>query len=340
MSYQNHSLFFKETSFVVCVILLSFLSTALAQIGQPADLLLKQLNSYNIEKSANGYSTDEDFSFALEERSGVVYSLIGNGSLTQNNINFVSDLVATTTDFGEDISTAIKTFLTDRVGELSGAGATSLPIEQFTWNVTVTGETEPYKLEFSLSLDELPADTFPLADHIMGAADAKYVIREFSDFQCPYCEQFFVGAYLDIKEQLLTRGDVRLEFHHFPLVSIHPNAQPAAEAAECIVAANNPEAFWTFHDALFERQQAWSDLPDASSYFVRLAQDVDLKIEGVAQCIADRTYKSKVVASYRAGGKLGIEGTPTLFVNGFKVGDYTQIESYLALMDLVDKFSE
>jgi protein-disulfide isomerase len=316
------------------------LSTAFAQIGQPVDTLLAQLSNYQIDKRITGYLADNRFTFKVEERGGVIYSLKGNGLLDEANIAFVGDLVAISTGFGENIATPVKQFLGDRIGELSGKGEAPLQVEQFNWTVNVTGESKPYKLEFTLSLSEIPLEAFPAATHVMGSADAKYVIREFSDFQCPYCARFVTGAFADVKEQLLSRDDVRFEFHHFPLVSIHPNAQPAAEAAECVVAANTPEDFWPFHDALFERQQAWQGLPDASSYFVRLAQDTGLKTAGVEQCIADRTYGQQVIDAYEAGGKLGVAGTPTVFINGYKVADFTKVENYLVVMDLIDKFGK
>jgi protein-disulfide isomerase len=323
----------------VATLLLTCLTTALAQIGQPADALLAQLDAYQLDKRITGYTADNKFTFDFEERGGVIYSVKGSGLLDEGNINFVSDLVASATGFGENISTPVKQFLTDRIGELTGKGDAPLQVEQFNWTVNVTGETKPYKLEFTLGLTELPSEAFPPASHSLGSPEAKYVIREFSDFQCPYCARFVTDAFKDVKEQLLTRDDVRFEFHHFPLVSIHPNAQPAAEASECVVAANTPEDFWAFHDALFERQQAWQALPDASSYFVRLAQDIGLKTDGVDQCISDRTYGQKVIDAYELGGKLGVAGTPTVFINGYKVADFTRIENYLMVIDLIDKFS-
>jgi protein-disulfide isomerase len=331
--------YYKYLALCITLMLLCF-STAFAQIGQPLDTLLGQLSNYKIDKRITGYLADNKFTFNVEERGGVIYSLKGNGLLDSDNIAFVGDLIASATGFGENIATPVKQFLADRIGELAGKGDAPLQVEQFNWTVNVTGESKPYKLEFNLSLSEIPLEAFPVATHMMGSADAKYVIREFSDFQCPYCARFVTGAYQDVKEQLLSRDDVRFEFHHFPLVSIHPNAQPAAEAAECVVAANTPEDFWLFHDALFERQQAWEGLPDASSYFVRLAQDTGLKTEGVEQCIADRTYGQQVIAAYEAGGKLGVAGTPTVFINGYKVADFTKIENYLAVMDLIVKFEE
>jgi protein-disulfide isomerase len=324
-----------KVGFVLLLMLLTFSS---AQVGQPLDKLLAQLTNYDIAAQFTGYVVD-DFTFKLEERGGVIYSVQGNGALDETGIAFVSDLVAASTGFGENISTPVQQFLTDRIGELAGKGDSPLQVEQYNWTVNVTGESKPYQLTFTLALTEIPLEAFPVTSHVMGSPDAKYVIREFSDFQCPYCARFVTGPFVEVKEQLLTRDDVRFEFHHFPLVSIHPNAQPAAEAAECVVAANTPEDFWPFHDALFERQQAWQALPDASNYFVRLAQDTGLKTDGVAQCIADRTYGQKVIDAYEAGGKLGVAGTPTVFINGYKVADFTRIDNYLAVMNLIDKFS-
>jgi protein-disulfide isomerase len=324
----------------VSILFTTFLGVGSAQIGKPVDVLLGQLSNYDIAERITGYVADNKFTFNVEERGGVIYSLTGKGLLDEGNINFVGDLVASATGFGENIAAPVKQFLTDRSGELSGKGDAPLQVEQYNWTVNVTGESKPYQLEFTLSLTEIPTEAFPAGAYSLGSPDAKYVIREFSDFQCPYCANFVAGPFKDVKAQLLARDDVRFEFHHFPLVSIHPNAQPAAEAAECVVAANTPEDFWTFHDALFERQQAWQALPDTSSYFVRLAQDVGLKTDGVEQCIADRTYGQKIIDAYEAGGQLGVAGTPTVFINGYKVADFMRVENYLAVMDLIDKFEE
>ena len=321
---------------IVCLALIA--SCALAQIGQPTSVLLEQLSNYKIQKLISGYVADSRFTFNIEERGGVVYKITGQGLLDDITTSFASDLIATGTGYGANIATPVKQFLAERIGELADKGDTPLAVEQYVLNVNVTG-SKPYKLVMSLALAEIPTEAFPVSKYYLGAADAKYVIREFSDFQCPYCARFVEGPFKDVKEQLLSRGDVRFEFHHFPLVSIHPNAQPAAEAMECVVAANNTEAFWAYHDALFARQQAWQALPDASSYFIRLAQDTSLNTNGVEDCIKNRSYAQDVVTAYEAGVNLGIGGTPTVFVNGFKVGDFTQAANYVALIELIEKFS-
>lgn len=88
---------------------------------------------------------------------------------------------------------------------------------------------------------------------VRGEQNAKITIVEYSDFQCPYCERSF-----PVMNQILDdyRGKVKLVYKHLPL-SFHPNAQQAAEAAEC---AGEQNKFWEYHDLLFEKQQEWSPL--------------------------------------------------------------------------------
>ncbi|MEM6431392.1 MAG: DsbA family protein, partial [Deinococcota bacterium] len=151
-----------------------------------------------------------------------------------------------------------------------------------------------------------------------------------------------------IKSELLTRGDVRFEYHHFPLQSIHPNAFPAAEASECILDLVGDDAFWSFHDALFERQNAWGSLGDPSSYFVRLAEDLDIassdndaSSESIEMCIDERTFAEDVREAYRvATEELGLRGTPTVFVNGFRLTNPYEPTAISDKFTLVDAFAD
>jgi hypothetical protein len=108
----------------------------------------------------------------------------------------------------------------------------------------------------------VPEQAFLPARHAIGPADARYVIREFSDLQCPFCARFAEQVFPAIEATLLARGDVRFEYHHLVLGGRFANSGLAAEATECVADANPDDAtaFWTYLDALFERQQAWSAL--------------------------------------------------------------------------------
>jgi protein-disulfide isomerase len=90
---------------------------------------------------------------------------------------------------------------------------------------------------------------------IEGSANAKVVIAEFSDFQCPFCKQWTDQSLRQLRTEL--GDDVSLAFMHFPIVQIHPNAGNASLVAVC---AGQQGKFWEMHDLLFARQAEWQNL--------------------------------------------------------------------------------
>ena len=317
-----------------------WLSNAWATIGYDITTILEPLSDYNIEEIENGYQSEDGTLFAFEVRKDKVYRVYGDGVLDEEGINFISSLLAEASGYGEELEERLIEFFDDSIEGLSGEGTVPLDLQQYLLELEVKGEEAPYDVAFALRLNEIPNELFPPAKHSIGPEDAKYVIREFSDLQCPYCGQFAAQAVPLIKEELIPRGDVRFEFHHFPLISIHSNAMFSAEASECVTSANEAETFWIYHDALFERQRAWSNLDEPNAYFVRLAKDLDLNIEGVEMCLENRDYAEELLEAYRtAGEELGLRGTPSIFINGYKLtDDYTDVDSYLTIFELVDAF--
>src|SRR5262245_57057365 len=103
-----------------------------------------------------------------------------------------------------------------------------------------------------------------------GPEDAKVTLVEFGDYQCPSC-----AAYHPFVKEILNRypKQVRLEFHHFPLITIHPNSMAAAKAAE---AAGEQGHYWEMHDALFEYQAQWADSPDPKPIFAAIANRIGI----------------------------------------------------------------
>jgi protein-disulfide isomerase/uncharacterized membrane protein len=154
------------------------------------------------------------------------------------------------------------------------------------------------------------------ATHVKGSADAPVTIVEFSDFECPACGH----AFGDLRELVRSRPDVKLVFRHFPLDSrcnsgmqqqLHPDACLAAAAAEC---AGRQGRFWEYHDTLFEHQKSL----DRESLF-RYARDVGLDIAAFRTCLDDPTTMDGIAADVAAGVRLGVESTPTIFINGRRV---------------------
>ncbi|MBK8906025.1 MAG: peptidylprolyl isomerase [Anaerolineaceae bacterium] len=126
--------------------------------------------------------------------------------------------------------------------------------------------------------------------------------------------------------------DVQLVYRHFPLNSIHANAQKAAEAAE---AAGAQDGFWAYHDALYARQQEWSRLEAdaAHDYFVALAGELGLDGVALGEDLTNNTYTEYVTNMEVESVNIGLSGTPSVIVDGFLVPNvpfvYEVWESYV-----------
>ena len=145
-------------------------------------------------------------------------------------------------------------------------------------------------------------------DWIRGNKNAKVTLMEFSDFQCPYCEQFNPTVDQVRKDYPDT---VRIVYKHYPLTSIHPMAQKAAEAAEC---AGDQKKFWEMHDKLFANQTTLS-----VDNYKAWAKELGLNQSKFNKCLDDNTKAAKVAADQKYGDSVGVTGTPTSFVNGYAV---------------------
>ena len=138
-----------------------------------------------------------------------------------------------------------------------------------------------------------------------GPDDAPVTLVEYGDFQCPHC-----GAAYRVLEELLAQfpGRVRLVYRHFPLMSSHPRALPAAIAAE---AAGAQGRFWEMHHLLFENQHALGD-----DELLEYAKRIGLDMERFRADFEGRLNESKIREQLRQGARSGVNGTPTIFVNG------------------------
>jgi len=151
---------------------------------------------------------------------------------------------------------------------------------------------------------------------VKGNAAATIVVEEFSDFQCPACK----SAQPTAEDVINTFGDkIAFYYKHFPLTAIHPFAFRAALAAEC---ANDQGKFWEYHDVLFQNQPNFSE-----DELVRYAGDLGLDGTSFSACVESRARQDVVRADMREGDNRNISGTPTFFVNGEAVADWTQLKS-------------
>jgi protein-disulfide isomerase len=160
---------------------------------------------------------------------------------------------------------------------------------------------EHYDLRFGRDTAvEAESEGFPMR----GSPMAPVTIVEFSDFECPYC-----GRAHPVLTELLREfeGQVKVVFRNYPL-SGHPRALPAARAA---VAAGQQGKFWEMADLLFEHQRALED-----EDLVRYAEQLNLDMERFQVDLHSPATQEAVERDREAGRRLGVEGTPTFFING------------------------
>ena len=317
------------------------LGVASAQIGEDPNAILTELADRGLAPLEEGwYGVAEGFEVRIVERGGLVYRVEGRGPLSEVNTALAAEVIGIASGLGAEVEAPVVRFFDERKTEFAGQGRVAVGLDEYVLSLEVTGDA-PYEVDFSLAYAQLDPSSFPEATHTLGPADATYVIREFSDFQCPFCARYALETLPVLKGALLERGDVRFEYHHFPLQSIHPNAAPAAEASECVAAVAGSDAFWAYHDALFEQQSAWAQLGEPNPYFIDLAAELGFASEDLASCIEERRFADAVAEDFEiASSALRLRGTPTVFVNGFRVGDFRDLQTYLDLFERIDAFSQ
>lgn len=180
---------------------------------------------------------------------------------------------------------------------------------------TRTGPNDGKAQATATALAAQPADV-PLGDALAkGNPNAPVTIVEYSDFQCPFCYRHFTTT-LPQLQTYIDNGTVRYVFKDFPLHSIHPQAQKAHEAARCARELGGDEAYWDMHDLLFTNQGQWANNPDHITVLKSLATQAGLPQTEFNDCLDSGRYADAVTADVTEGVQLGINGTPTFFING------------------------
>jgi protein-disulfide isomerase len=158
-----------------------------------------------------------------------------------------------------------------------------------------------------------------------GPADAKVTVVEYADFECPHCRE--LNESLQGIESKYPQ--VRFIYKNFPLTTIHPWAQTAAVGARCAY-EQSPDAFWKVHDAIFDDQDAIS--PDnVWEKLVSFASQAGLNADTFKACLSSPDAQKAVDAERAEGVALGVDSTPTVFVNGRPLagGDPQTLEQYI-----------
>lgn len=149
-------------------------------------------------------------------------------------------------------------------------------------------------------------------DWVTGKKDSQIVLIEYLDFQCPACR-----VYDPVVKQLEEdyKGRVAFVYRHFPL-NIHQNSRISAKAVE---AAGKQGQFFKMKDIIYENQEQWSASSNPQDFFVKYAADLGLNVEQFKLDLESKALEEKINADTAAGLSLGVNATPTFFLNGQKI---------------------
>jgi len=145
-------------------------------------------------------------------------------------------------------------------------------------------------------------------DHIIGDPNAPIVLIEYSDFECYYCMQAYPTIKRIVEEN---NGQVAWVMRHLPLDSIHPEARPAALAAECIAEQLGNDGWWAFTDSMFTNQE---DLGTAR--YLSLASQLGADTGQYMSCVTSKKYNQKLDDQSAEAQVAGAQGTPYTVVYG------------------------
>jgi protein-disulfide isomerase len=167
----------------------------------------------------------------------------------------------------------------------------------------------------------------------VGKEDAPAKLLVFSDFMCPYCAQFAAQIEPVLVTEYVNTGKLQFVYYDYPLGGAHKYSFLASRAARC---AGEQNKFWEYHNLIFAHQSDWSFEQDAPvKKLIDFGSEVGLDKGKLEQCVKSDKYADIVSANHMLGERLGVGGTPTLFMNGRKLP--TEMLEIAALRKLIDQ---
>lgn len=149
-------------------------------------------------------------------------------------------------------------------------------------------------------------------DRILGSKDAPVTIIEYASLTCPHCMHFATEVLPKLKAKWIDTGKARLILRDYPLDA---SALRAAQIARCA----QPDKFYPLVETLFETQEKWALAKDPAAEAQKIGLLAGVSTKQSSECLADKTLETKIVNSRLVATKdLGVNSTPTFFVNGTK----------------------
>ena len=166
---------------------------------------------------------------------------------------------------------------------------------------------------------DIPTEGYPS----LGPDDAPITIVEFSDFQCPFCRRFHDETYQALLDAY--PGQIRFVYRNLPLTSIHPDAMPSAVASLC---ANDQNAYWDYHGKLFSSETLTRET------FIQYATDLNLNVDEFTASLDSGKHDEFIQQDMDFALDLGVQSTPTFFINGLAVVGAQPLSSFTQIIDM------
>lgn len=172
-------------------------------------------------------------------------------------------------------------------------------------------------------------------DHIVGDVNAKVVIVEYSDTECPFCKQFH-NTMQNILRQ--NRGDVAWVYRHSPIAQLHPKAFHEAEATECAWELGGNSGFWKYTNEIYKRTPSNNGLPVEE--LPKIAEYTGLNLKAFTTCLDSGKFADKINTDMTDGRINKVEGTPTSFVlvDGKVVNKIDGAQDFSGVQAIVDQY--
>ncbi|GGJ55032.1 DsbA family protein [Deinococcus roseus] len=308
----------------ILILALASLSVAHAQLMNPQEFILNSTYFKGYQKAADGSYKKGFNTLKLTTKAGLVLKAEFTSNAT--TLETASQMVAYLTGYGEGFDQSVLDFWKQNQKQL--ANGLSVLDQESQYNISLVQQNG--LLGLSVERYQFPESTFPKDVPTYGDSKAKVAIRILSDYQCPYCKQLATTVLASWKKQASLLG-FKIEHHPFPL-SYHKNAFISAEASECAQAQGK---FWEFTDAAFQNWD-WTqkDVLGAMKDFSQMATNLKMDTKKFDTCLSSHQFKDKVNLGLKTGENARLTGTPSVYVNGFKVSSYTDWKEMLTLIQL------
>ncbi len=152
----------------------------------------------------------------------------------------------------------------------------------------------------------------PDDDPFIGSDAAAVTIVDFSDYQCPFCRNFYMNILPELKKNYINTGKIKYVYRDYPL-KIHKAAVNAAMAANC---SGEQGKYWEMHGKLYKDQESWSKSENPNTKFKEYAVELGLNTYIFNECFDSEKFKQEIIDDKTEGVNYGVFGTPTLFLNG------------------------